>query len=297
MTNNPKSKIQNLPLVVIVGPTASGKSALALKVAQQCNGEIICADSRTVYAGMDIATAKPSAEDRRLVPHWGLDLVQPGERFSAADFKQYADKKITEIRKRGHVPLLVGGTGLYVDAVLFGYTFGTQADEKLRSELQRMSLDELYEYCATHSINLPENDKNKRYIIRSIENGHVPQTQNTIPVYENIIVGITTEKNVLRERIVRRIEQQLANGVVEEAIMLGKKYSWNSESMKSNMYPIIHDYVENRITIDEFKSRAIVADWRLAKRQLTWLRRHPIIHWDTPESLNTYIVDQLASTM
>src|SRR5690606_10027818 len=103
------------PLVVIVGPTASGKSATAMCVAKEFNGEIICADSRTIYRGMDIGTAKPSKQDRTEVPHWGLDLVEPGELFTAADFKYYAQQKIAEIRARGRLPIVVGGTGLYVD--------------------------------------------------------------------------------------------------------------------------------------------------------------------------------------
>ena len=113
----PKSLV--LPLVVIVGPTASGKTALAIELAEQHNGEIICADSRTVYKYMDVGTAKPNQVEQARVPHWGIDLIEPGDYFSAADFKNYAVQKIEEIRGRGHIPFLTGGTGLYIDAVLF----------------------------------------------------------------------------------------------------------------------------------------------------------------------------------
>lgn len=106
-------------LLVIVGPTASGKSELALKIAKRFNGEIIAADSRTVYKGLDIGTAKPSKEDQQAVPHWGLDLVEPGENFTAADFKRYAKDKIAEIKDRNHLPIAVGGTGLYTDSLVF----------------------------------------------------------------------------------------------------------------------------------------------------------------------------------
>src|SRR5688500_6881598 len=118
-----------LPLIVIVGPTASGKTALSIEIAKQYNGEIICADSRTVYKGMDIGTAKPTPEERQGIPHWGLDLVQPNEDFSAADFKVYALQKIIEIRARNRTPILVGGTGLYIDAVIFDYEFGSPVDK------------------------------------------------------------------------------------------------------------------------------------------------------------------------
>src|ERR1700681_366809 len=110
-------------LLVIVGPTASGKSDLALRIAKKFNGEIIAADSRTIYKRMDIGTAKPSHKDQKLVVHWGLDLIEPGESFSAAQFKDYAEAKIAEIRSRGKLPILVGGTGLYIDSILFNFSF------------------------------------------------------------------------------------------------------------------------------------------------------------------------------
>ena len=110
-------------LISIVGPTASGKTALAIRVAEELSGEIICADSRTVYKGLDIATAKPSRDERNRVPHHALDVVTPDEPFTVADFKQLADKAIKDIQDRGKIPILVGGSGLYIDAVLFNYSF------------------------------------------------------------------------------------------------------------------------------------------------------------------------------
>lgn len=289
-----KSRLEPL-IVVIVGPTASGKSRLAMDIAKRFNGEIICADSRTVYRGMDIGTAKPTQADRHAIPHWGLDLVQPNERFTAADFKEYATKKIVEIQKRGRLPILVGGTGLYVDSVLFDYQFGSKVNNKLRSKLQQLSLHELQDYCKNHQINLPENDKNIRYIIRSIENSGVELKRNKEPVYKNIIVGITTDKITLLHSIKSRIEQMLENGVVNEANKLGNKYGWGLESMKSNIYPLIHRYIKNQISLDDLKLQSSLVDWRLAKRQITWLKRNKFIHWDTLDQLNTYLSDHLAT--
>ena len=108
----------NLPLIVILGPTASGKTGYAINLAQRIDGEIVCADSRTVYRGMDVGTAKPTKCEQEMVPHWGLDLAEPNERFTLYDFQQYAYTKIAEIRGRQHVPMLVGGTGLYIDSVI-----------------------------------------------------------------------------------------------------------------------------------------------------------------------------------
>ncbi len=296
MTNNLKSIIYNLPLVVIVGPTASGKSSLAMDIARRFNGEIICADSRTIYKGMDIATAKPTHAERGAIPHFGIDLVAPGVRFTAANFKQYADKAIKDIQKRGHVPILVGGTGLYIDAVLFDFQFGSPVNEKLRYELQHKSLEELYEYCTLHQINLPENNKNKRYVIRSIENKTTRIESKNIPVYKSIIVGITTNKIELHKRITARIEQQLKNGVVNEAISLGKKYGWEHESMKANMYPLIHKYIDGDITMDQLILKIEIVDRRLAKRQMTWFKRNKFIHWMSLIEANTYLSDHLVVT-
>lgn len=283
-----------LPVIFIVGPTASGKTDLAVELALECGGEIICADSRTVYKEMDIGTAKPSRDVQSKVAHWGIDLVSPGEGFSAADFKSYADQKIGEIRARGNVPFVVGGTGLYVDAVFFDYQFGKKANEGLRQKLQHMTLEQLHQYCLDRGIALPENYKNKRYVMRAIENeGRSPLKAN-VPLENSIIVGITTEKSVLRDRITNRTEQLFEDGVVEEAKMLGKKYGWESEAMKSNIYPLIKQLLASEITLGDVKNKFITLDWRLAKRQMTWLRRNTFIHWLPLNDARKYIIDQLA---
>lgn len=285
---------QNIPLIVITGPTASGKTALAIELAKKYGGEIICADSRSVNKYMDIGTAKPTKLEQAEVPHWGIDLVEPGDYFSAADFKNYAVQKIDEIRARGHVPFLVGGTGLYIDAVIFEYQFGGKADEKTRQKLQQMSLDELYEYCSKNEINLPENYKNKRYVIRSIErNSQILQKMPT-PISNSIIVGIATEKSVLRTRIEQRAEHMFKSAVIEEAESLGGKYGWDNEAMKSNIYPLIHKFLEGDISLDDAKNTFITLDWRLAKRQMTWLRRNQYIMWLTLEEARNYLSDRLA---
>lgn len=287
--------VDKLPLVVITGPTASGKTGLAIELAQRYGGEIICADSRTIYKGTDIGTAKPTAEERTLVPHWGLDMVEPGEGYSAADFKTYAEQKIHEIRGRGHVPFLVGGTGLYIDAVLFDYQFGPAVDPVQRAWLESLSLDELYEYCKENNIKLPENDKNKRYVIRAIERGVTLSRKKKMPISISIIVGIATDRDVLRERITQRTEQLFENGVVAEATMLGEKYGWNNAAMTGNIYPLIHDYLLGKLTLQEVKTKNTTADWRLAKRQLTWMRRNVFIEWLPLQDAREYLAQRLAN--
>lgn len=284
----------SLPLIVIVGPTASGKTGLAIDLAEQFGGEIISADSRAIYKGMDIGTAKPSAEEQARAPHWGLDVVEPGESFTAADFKSYAQQKIIEIRSRGHVPFLVGGTGLYIDAVVFDYQFGHVADPTTREKLEAMTIEELHIYCNKHNIILPENEHNKRYVVRAIERAGTADSRRTEPISTSVIVGIATDREVLRERINGRAEQLFKDGVVAEATMLGKKYGWESEAMTGNIYPLIRQYINHELSLDDVKQRFVTLDWRLAKRQLTWLKRNPYITWLLLDEAYQYLAQTLA---
>jgi len=283
-----------LPLVVIVGPTASGKTSLAIELAEKHGGEIICADSRTIYKGMDIGTAKPTPAEQARVPHWGLDLVEPGESFSAAAFKDYTLRKIQEVRERHRIPFLVGGSGLYVDAVMFDYQFSSPSDLVRRQELEALSLQELQKYCTENNIILPENSKNKRYVIRAIERNGVLPKRRPEPINKSIIVGIATDRDILRQRIKNRAEQIFDDNVVEEATLLGEKYGWNNEAMTGNIYPLIRQYLGKEITFDQMKEKFATADWRLAKRQLTWLRRNPYIQWLNLEEARAYLDQQLA---
>ncbi len=280
---------RELPLIVIAGPTASGKTALAVRLAERFGGEIICADSRTIYTGMDIGTAKPTCDERANVPHWGLDLVEPGGRFTVADFKAYAEQKIAEIRERGNVPFLVGGTGLYIDAIVFDFAFAGEANEVLREQLEQMNVQELQKYCENNNIKLPENDHNKRYLIRAIERKNVTVKRRETLIDNTIVVGITTNRETLRTRIALRSEQLFANNVVEEATILGKKYSWDSEAMTGNVYPLVRKYIAGELDETGLRREFEISDWRLAKRQMTWLRRNPYIMWGTIEASEHYL--------
>lgn len=283
-----------LPLVVLVGPTASGKTALAVELAEKYGGEIICADSRTIYRGADIGTAKPTADERRRIAHWGLDLVTPNERFSAAQFQAYAVSAVQDIRSRGKVPFLVGGSGLYIDAVLFDYTFGTVADHKQREELEQRSLESLQEYCTKNNIRLPENSRNKRYVIRAIEQNGVNLKRRLEPIDNTIVVGIATNKDQLRDRMRLRAEHIFTNGVVAEASILGKLYGWDAPVMSGNVYPLVREYLNGVIDETVFVDKNATLDWKLAKRQMTWFRRNKSIHWSTTTELYDYVDRRLA---
>lgn len=283
-----------LPLIVIAGPTASGKTAVAIELAEKVGGEIICADSRTVYKDMDIGTAKPNAFERSRVPHWGLDLVEPDVHFTAANFKHYATTKISEIRQRGHIPFLVGGTGLYIDSVVFDYQFGPPPNEKRRRELEGYTIEELHEYCVNNNIELPKNSYNKRHLVRAIEQKSINNKRREVPTPHTLYVGITTDRDVLRKRIARRSEQIFDDGVVNEAILLGKKYGWTTEAMKGNVYPLIQAYSNKLITYGELQGKNTTSDWRLAKRQLTWLKRNQYIEWLPLEAVKSHVLNYLA---
>lgn len=269
-------------MLVIVGPTASGKSDLALQLARALNGEIICADSRTIYKNMDIGTAKPSASEQQQIVHWGLNLVEPGDIFTAADFKSYAQKTITAIRSRGHLPIIVGGSGLYIDGLVFDYEYG-QPQLQLRQELEQKSLSELQAYCANNNIELPQNENNRRYVIRAIEQKSINNKRRMTPIANCTIVGITTTNEQLRSKIDLRIEQMFEQGVVDEAKMLVKIYGWDSPAMTANIYRLIKQFLDGDFDEAELKHRAKLADWHLAKRQRTWFKRNEFIHWFTAE--------------
>lgn len=285
----------NKPLVVIVGPTASGKSALGMDVARRFNGEIICADSRTVYKGMDIGTAKPSKEDRADVRHHLLDVVEPGEQFTAADFKHLAMEAINDINSRGKLPILVGGTGLYIDAVLFDYEFGEPADPEQRAQLQEMTIEVLLQICKDRQIKPPVNSLNKRHLIRAIELGGLLNQEKKLR-QNTIVVGIAPDKETLRARITNRVAHMIKSGLLEEMKPLIQRFGWNNEAMTGNIYRIFRDMSAGDEPSQPAIEQVIRADMALAKRQMTWFKRNPAIMWsDNPAELLTKIAHFLSS--
>jgi tRNA dimethylallyltransferase len=284
----------NAPLIVIVGPTASGKSALAMRLAREFNGEIIAADSRTIYTGLDIGTAKPTKSEQNEIRHWGIDLVVPGQPFSVKDFQEYAYAAIQDIRDRGKTPILVGGTGLYVDAVVFSYSFPDAYRDEERHRLMELSLEQLHEYCYKNNIELPENRLNKRYVINAILRAGNNGVKRRAPLANSYIVGIATEKETLRSRITERAKSIVSAIGISEALAAGEKYGWNNEAMTGNIYRLVRDYDPQTETIDMLRDKFVTLDWRLAKRQLTWLKRNEHILWLTADEAYTYCARILA---
>lgn len=284
------------PVIFIVGPTASGKTGLSIEIAKEYSGEIICADSRTVYKGMDIGTAKPMSE-RAGVLHWGIDLVKPNESFNAAKFQNYAQQKIREIIGRGRIPIVVGGTGLYIDALLFDYQFPEPVSPEIKNKLKQMTQQELYEYCVKNNYEIPENDKNKRHLVQKIVLGDAGGKRSQKPNDNFIVVGIATRSTVLKDNITTRIQDMFACGVVDETKKLAELYGWENEPMTGNIYRLIHQNLMNDSMSKDSKEiirKAATLDLQLAKRQMTWFRRNPYIKWCSLDEARIYISHILA---
>jgi len=269
---------ESKPLIVIIGETASGKSALAMELAQKFNGEIICADSRTVYVGMDIGTAKPSIKDQQKVPHFGINISTPVTPVNVADFKKLATGAMAEIASRGHVPIMVGGTGLYIDAVLYDFVFRKVAERKLRDHLGQLSVPELQAELQAEGIALPENSQNPRHLMRALETGG--QTSERKPLRANtLIIGLEVPRDELKARIARRIDQMLAAGLEAEVRQLAQKYGWDVEPLKTIGYREWREYFEGQVSLEQVKAEIIRSTMAYAKRQRTWFKRNSSIHW------------------
>ncbi|MBA3758796.1 tRNA dimethylallyltransferase [Candidatus Saccharibacteria bacterium] len=234
------------PLLVIIGPTASGKSALAMELAIKLDGEIICADSRTVYKGMNIGTAKPSNNDQKRVPHHLLDVVEPDQDFTVADFKRLAVESIEDISRRGKLPIMVGGSGLYIDAVLYDYKFSV--------------------------VGAARDEQNSRHLSKA-----EPSKRSKLRPY-TLVIGLEVARDTLKERISDRVEQMVAAGFIEETRQLQADYPI-SKALLSTSYKAFLEYINGRVILEEAKALFIRNDCQLAKRQMTWFKRNPSIHW------------------
>ncbi|MBI2914458.1 MAG: tRNA (adenosine(37)-N6)-dimethylallyltransferase MiaA [Firmicutes bacterium] len=285
------------PVVALVGPTASGKSAIAVVLAKRLSAEIVSADSMQVYRYMDIGTAKPSEEERGGVPHHLIDVALPGERFSAAMYRRLADTAVSSISRRGRLPMLVGGTGLYVRSVLDDYIFDDEgtADPDLRQELEELGRHEggealhakLRKVDPAAASRIHPNDL--RRVIRALEvfmstgtpisklQGKAPGTR---PRYKSIMVGLTRSRPKLYEAIDSRVDEMMRRGLVDEVRSLQEAgYGEGLTSAQALGYKEIVLYLKGLSCLDE-AVRLIKRDTRrYAKRQLTWFRRDRRITW------------------
>lgn len=269
----------NKPLVVIVGETGSGKSSLAMEIARGFEGEIIGADSWTVYKEFNIGTAKPSAEEMNQIPHHLFDIVNGPDGFNAALFKQLANRVIADVHSRNKLPVLAGGTGLYIDSILFDYEFLPPGNPGDRDRRNALELDELLAEAEAEGISLEGIDiRNKRRVIRALEaEGKRPVSK---PLRENtLVIGIKTPRDALNEKIEARVNTMLQAGLEAEVSALAAKYGWDVEPMKGIGYREWHDYFLGAQTLVQTRDRIISSTVQLAKRQRTWFKRNNDIQW------------------
>lgn len=274
-------------IIIVVGPTASGKSDLAIAIAKKFNGEIISADSRQIYRKLDIGTAKTMPEQMKGVTHHLIDICDIQEKYTAADFKRDAANAITAILNRGKTPIIAGGTFFYIDALLDRVsTPNVPPDEALRTELETYDVDTLYTKLATLDPNRASDidKKNKRRLIRAIEIVHalgsVPAPTKKESAYDALILGIETPKEVLRERYTKRAQQWLRNGFLAEVQMLVDEKVGKQRLQELGFeYQLGLQLLEGTLTETQFKESFVQKNWQYAKRQLTWLKRDRSIHW------------------
>ena len=243
-----------MSIIVILGPTGSGKTGVSIKIAKAIGGEIISADSRAIYKGMDIGTAKPSKEEMGGIAHYGIDLVVPGERFTVADWKKYAEEKIVEIKEKNKIPMVVGGTGLYIDALVYDYHFKGPTGEKI-GDIEQKSCSDRTEIKGDY-----------------------------------LLVGIKWEPDELRKRLEHRIEKMFSKELYDETKILVKKYGWDNQAMKSDIYEYAWKYLDGEMSLEEAKKKCFYEDWHLAKRQMTWFKRNKNINWLNLDEVYSFVL-------
>ncbi len=279
-------------LVVIIGPTASGKSDLAVKIAKKFNGEIVSADSRQIYRGMDIGTAKPGKKEMAAIRHYLIDIKNPNQDYAAGQYKKDAVRAINEIIKSGKLPILVGGTGLYIDAVAKNLNFPeVKENKKLRARLEKEIRERGLDYVFKKLVDLdPEaayivDPKNPRRIIRALEVALVSgrpfsaQRKTGKPVYEILEMGINPPPETLKKRISERIKQMIEDGLVEEVRRLIKRYGYDCKAFDAIGYREIVDYLKGKAGLAEAIELMNKNTWHYARRQMMWFRKNRNIRW------------------
>jgi tRNA dimethylallyltransferase len=273
-------------LIVILGPTASGKTSLAIELAKKYNGEIVSADSRQIYKGMDIGTAKPL--DLEGIPHWLLDIKNPDEIYTVAEFKNDAVEVIKDIQKRGKLPILCGGTGLYIKAVVDNLDIPkVEASPALREKIEQEIKEKGLEFVFKKLIKLdPEaayivDPKNPRRVVRALEimlltkKPFSSQRKLGAPLFDVLEIGISLPNEELKNRIYLRVDEMIRNGLADEVKNLIGEYGADHQAFDAIGYREIIDFLNNKITLEQASELIKINTWHYAKRQITWFKREP----------------------
>ncbi|WP_210363916.1 tRNA (adenosine(37)-N6)-dimethylallyltransferase MiaA [Bacillus sp. REN3] len=287
-------------LIVLIGPTAVGKTSLSIELAKRFNAEIISGDSMQIYKGMDIGTAKITQEEMEGIPHHLLDIKEPEESFSTAEFQELVRAKIEEISTRGRLPMIVGGTGLYIQSAIYDYHFtDSPSDQSFREALERQADEDGPE--ALHQT-LKEADpesaarihpNNIRRVIRALEVIHctgktaseVQGDQSPELLYNTALVGLTMDRELLYERINLRVDRMVEQGLLQEVKHLYDKGLRDCQSIQAIGYKELYDYFDGNVTLQQAIENLKQNSRRYAKRQLTWFRNKMKVEWfDMSES-------------
>ncbi|MDG2064004.1 MAG: tRNA (adenosine(37)-N6)-dimethylallyltransferase MiaA [SAR324 cluster bacterium] len=285
-------------IVVVAGPTASGKSDLALRLAQEFDGELICSDSMQVYRQFDIGTAKPTLSEQKLIPHHQLDLIDPDGNYSAGKYERDTSIIIQQIQQRGHLPILVGGTGLYYRALMYGISNIPKIPEKLRQELFSLQEEHGTSYCWEQlqkhdpqtAKRLHPNDTSR--IMRSLEvvlatGTSIADFQLQQPFaearYPVLAIAYEWERSVLYERINQRTRKMLKSGWIEEVEMLLESYPPELKPLQAIGYREIVEHLQNKLKQEALVKKIQLRTRQYAKRQMTWFRREAKIAWQQPD--------------
>lgn len=270
-------------LIVIAGTNASGKSGLGVELASRYGGEVVSADSRQVFRGLDLGSGKITPQEMRGVPHHLIDVCQPGDFFSMADFQRLAYAAIDGIQARGKLPFLVGGTGLYVDAVAEGYELSDRApDLALRAELETHTTPELYQMLQEKLPGTEIDPRNRNRVMRALErlaadDYHPGKRQ---PRYEVLKLGVSWDRETLKQRIDERLERRLRDGMVQEVQGLLDAGVSREFLMKLGLeYRYLTRYLDGELTYEQMVLELGNAIKKFAKRQVTWFKKDPAIHW------------------
>ena len=282
-------------VIVICGPTASGKTSLSIELAKKINGEIVSCDSMQIYKDMTIGTAKPTVQEMQGIKHYLIDFVSPDIRYSVADYKKDAINAIKEILSKGKVPIIVGGTGLYLESLIYGIEFNEiEVDLEYRKELEKIEkekgLEELYEMAEAIDKQAMEkiSHQDRKRICRVLEIYHSTgktKTQLEIesikngPDYDYLLFGINFEREILYDRINKRVDIMIEAGLIDEVKTLLKKYNYFPTAMQGLGYKEVVDYLKGNTTKEEMIEKIKMETRRYAKRQLTWFRKYKNIIW------------------
>ena len=295
-------------VIVICGPTASGKTALSIELAKKINGEIISSDSMQIYKDMDIGTAKPSKEEMQGIKHYLLDFVEPSQRYSVAEFKKDAENAIEEILAKGKTPIVVGGTGLYVDSLIYGIEYqDIQLDEKYRQELEdrviKEGLDKLYKEAQKIDSQAMEkiNPNDKKRILRVLEiykatgknkTEQENESRKNGVKYNYKVFAINLDREVLYERINKRVDIMIEQGLIQEVEKLLKKYEEFPTAMQGLGYKEVVEYLQGITSKEEMIDKLKMETRRYAKRQITWFKKNKQTIWIEPKDLDR-ILDEV----